>query len=453
MNIRKILHAVILLLCCGAVIGQDLPMPTPLQVEWQEMETTAFLHFSINTFTDKEWGDGSEDPALFNPTRFDARQWVKALKDAGFKMAILTAKHHDGFCLWPTKTTDHSVKKSPWKNGNGDVVREVAEACKEFGIKFGFYLSPWDRHEKSYGTPAYNDFYKAQLRELLTNYGPVAEVWFDGAKGQHEKDMVYDFEGYWKLVRELQPNAIIYSGVGPDVRWVGNEKGNSGETCWSTITPDGMMPGKVNPAYLNTGDAAGKKWMPAETDVSIRKGWFWHAGEDSTVRTPENLLDLYYQSVGRNSLLLLNIPPNRDGLLDERDIRSISGFHTLLSATFAKNLLDQPRRSKLTDGRLDSYDSLREGEPRVFSLKGDKTIDLIVMQENIRHGQHIQEGKWDYWNGAAWMLLKSFTTVGYKRILRVPAVHMSLLRLTIGKSKQNKVELSELGFYKALGKN
>ncbi|MEP6951376.1 MAG: alpha-L-fucosidase, partial [Ginsengibacter sp.] len=227
----------------SAGFAQTLPKPSERQLLWQQMETTAFLHFTVNTFTDKEWGDGTEDPKIFNPTHLDARQWIKALKDAGFKMAIITAKHHDGFCLWPSKYTEHSVKNSPWKNGKGDVVKEVADACREYGLKFGVYLSPWDRHDSSYGTSAYNTYYKNLLKELLTNYGEVSEVWFDGAKGEKAKDMEYDFEGYWKLVRQLQPKAIMFSDAGPDVRWVGNESGNAGQTCWSTINTEGMAPG------------------------------------------------------------------------------------------------------------------------------------------------------------------------------------------------------------------
>ena len=211
---------------------QSLPVPAERQLRWQQYETTAFLHFTVNTFTNKEWGDGTESPAVFNPSKLDARQWVKALKEAGFKIAIITAKHHDGFCLWPSKYTEHSVKNSPWRNGKGDVVKEVADACKEYGVQFGFYLSPWDRHEPSYGTDEYNQHYKNQLTELLTNYGPVAEVWFDGAKGANARAMVYDFKGYWELVRRLQPGAVLFSDVGPDVRWVGNEAGNAGDTCW-----------------------------------------------------------------------------------------------------------------------------------------------------------------------------------------------------------------------------
>lgn len=253
--------------------SQSLPKPTARQLAWQQLETTAFLHFTVNTYTDKEWGDGTESPQIFNPTQFDARKIVKTLKETGFKIAIITAKHHDGFCLWPSRYTEHSVKNSPWKSGKGDVVKEIADACREYGIKFGFYLSPWDQHEPTYGTNKYNDFYKNQLKELLTNYGEVSEVWFDGAKGKNAKDMQYDFTSYWRLVRELQPKAVLFSDAGPDVRWVGNETGNAGQTCWSTIDTTGLAPGKADPKYLNTGDPNGPAWIPAETDVSIRFGF------------------------------------------------------------------------------------------------------------------------------------------------------------------------------------
>jgi alpha-L-fucosidase len=449
---KTALLILITLFASFAGIGQTSPVPSGLQVEWQQMETTAFLHFSINTFTGKEWGDGTESPSQFNPSKLDARQWIKALKDAGFKLAIITAKHHDGFCLWPSEYTDHSVKNSPWKNGHGDVVKEVSEACREYGIKFGFYLSPWDRHEKTYGTTAYNEFYKNQLRELLTNYGPVAEVWFDGAKGEHEKAMEYDFNGYWKLVRELQPGAVIYSGVGPDVRWVGNEKGNAGETCWSTVTTDGMIPGKVNPGYLNTGDENGKKWIPAETDVSIRKGWFWHAQEGNSVKTPLGILNLYYQSVGRNSLLLLNIPPNQDGLLDTNDISAITVFHAILTETFAKNILAPVVSKKLVDGKLNTAVPLAVGQPLAIDFGKEQLFDRIVMQENIYEGQLIENGVWEYWNGTDWKEVKAFTTVGYKRILRFEPIHASRIRLTIKGAKRPKVELGEIGIYKSSDK-
>jgi alpha-L-fucosidase len=412
------------------------------------LETTAFLHFTVNTFTDKEWGDGSESPSIFNPSRLDTRQWVKALKDAGFKMAILTAKHHDGFCLWQTKFTEHSVKNSPYKNGKGDVVRELADACREFGLKFGFYLSPWDRHEPTYGTAAYNDFYKHQLRELLTQYGEVAEVWFDGAKGENAKDMSYDFAGYWALVRQLQPNAVMFSDAGPDVRWVGNESGNAGETCWASLNTEGMAPGIADEKYLNRGDPNGKLWLPAETDVSIRKGWFYHPSEDDKVRSPQNLVNLYYQSVGRNSLLLLNIPPNREGLLCPQDVAAIKEFRSILDETFKINLAKGKIAKVLTDNRLSSFIKLKWGESIFVNLKKPTTLDRALIQENIVHGQAIESGVLEYWDGQAWQEVKTFTTVGHKRLLRFSPITTTRLRFKIIKALRD-VEVSEIGFYKA----
>ena len=285
----------------------------PRQLAWQQREFTAFAHFTVNTFTDKEWGDGTESPAQFNPTAFDANQWVETCKNADIKMIILTAKHHDGFCLWPSKYTEHSVKNSPFRKGNGDVVKEVSDACRAGGLKFGIYLSPWDRHEPCYGTSGYNQYYLNQLTELLTEYGEISEVWFDGAKGENAKDMEYDFESYRSLVRKLQPSAVMFSDEGPDVRWIGNERGIAGETCWSTIDRSKVKIGKSDTNYLNAGDPDGHDWVPGECDVSIRPGWFYHASEDSKVKTLQQLIDIYYNSVGRNCVLLLNIPPDRRG--------------------------------------------------------------------------------------------------------------------------------------------
>ncbi|UKJ09318.1 alpha-L-fucosidase [Solitalea lacus] len=447
---RFLISLVASVLTIQAYCQVAIPKPTHLQVNWQKRETTAFIHFTVNTFTDSEWGNGSESPQIFNPEKLDARQWVKALKDAGFRMVILTAKHHDGFCLWPSKYTEHSVKNSPWKNGQGDVVREVTDACREFKVDFGFYLSPWDRHERTYGTPVYNEFYKNQLKELLTNYGEIAEVWFDGAKGKNEKDMQYDFDGYWKMVKELQPKAVIFSDAGPDVRWVGNEKGNAGEICWSSISTDGMMPGVADSKYLNTGDENGKKWIPAETDVSIRPGWFWHAKENDKVRSAKNLVNLYYQSVGRNSLLLLNIPPNNQGLFEESDIKAISDFRTILNETFAANYLKGSVSAKLTDNKLTSYAIFKKNVPVEFSLKKQMTFDRIMLQENIHNGQSIKSGFFEYWDGKEWQLISSFSTIGYKRLLRFPQVTASKIRLTITDAKvENQLELAEVGLYKA----
>ncbi len=428
-----------------------LPMPSERQLAWQQLETTAFLHFTVNTFTDKEWGEGNEDPKIFNPAAFDARKIVKTLKDAGFKIAIITAKHHDGFCLWPSKFTNHSVKSSLWKNGKGDVVKEIADACREYGIKFGVYLSPWDRNQPLYGTDEYNTYYKNQLRELLTNYEEIAEVWFDGAKGKNAKDMQYDFAGYWKLVRELQPKAVMFSDVGPDVRWVGNESGNAGETCWSTITTDGMAPGKADPGYLNTGDSNGKSWIPAETDVSIRPGWFYHASEDDKVKTGKQLVELYYQSVGRNSLLLLNIPPNRQGTFSDADVNSLKEFRTILNETFKNNFAAGNTDKALTDKKLSTYITLRENEPLIIDFKKRVTFDRAMLQENIAAGQSNEEALLEYWDGKEWQKVNQFTTIGYKRLLRFPAVTASKVRVTVLKAKQ-PVQLAEAGFYKASDK-
>lgn len=429
-------------------ISQPLPVPSSRQLAWQPLETTAFLHFTVNTFTDKEWGDGTEDPKIFNPANFDARQIVKALKDAGFKMAIITAKHHDGFCLWPSKYTNHSVKSSLWKNGKGDVVKEISNACHEFGIKFGVYLSPWDRNQPLYGTNQYNTYYKNQLRELLTNYGEVSEVWFDGAKGKNAKDMQYDFAGFWKLVRQLQPKAVMFSDAGPDVRWVGNESGNAGETCWSTITKDTLAPGKADPKYLNTGDPDGKSWVPAETDVSIRPGWFYHPSEDYKVKTGKELVDLYYNSVGRNSLLLLNVPPNRQGVLSDTDVNSLKEFRTILNETFKNNLAEGNANPSLTDKKLSTFATLKVNEPLVIDFKKPVTFDRAMFQENIQTGQRNEEALLEYWDGKEWQKVSQFTTIGYKRLLRFRAVTAAKARVTILKAKQ-PVQLAEAGFYKA----
>ena len=432
--------------------AQSLPKPTPRQLAWQQLETTAFLHFTVNTYTDKEWGDGTESPQIFNPVNFDAEKIVGTLKETGFKMVIITAKHHDGFCLWPSKVTKHSVASSPWKDGKGDVVKEIADACQKQGVKFGFYLSPWDQHEPTYGTAKYNDFYKTQLRELLTNYGEVSEVWFDGAKGKNAKDMEYDFNGYWALVRQLQPKAVLFSDVGPDVRWVGNESGNAGETCWSTIDTTGMAPGKADPKYLNTGDPNGKLWIPAETDVSIRPGWFYHAAEDSKVKTGKQLVDLYYQSVGRNSLLLLNIPPNREGLFADADVASLREFRTALNETFKTNLLTNHKSNKsLTDKKLGTFVTLPEGQSIVFNLGKATTFDRAMFQENIADGQRNETALLEYWDGNKWQEINKFTTIGYKRLLRFPEVQTDKIRVTIIKAKE-PVQLAEVGLFKASGK-
>jgi alpha-L-fucosidase len=447
----KILHVIVIfiLLQIPSLFAQKLPIPAARQLAWQQWETTAFLHFTVNTFTDKEWGDGTENPQIFNPTEFDAKRIVKTLKETGFKLVLLTAKHHDGFCLWQTQTTEHCVRNSPYKNGKGDIVGEIAAACKEMGLKFGVYLSPWDRHESSYGTANYNDFYKKQLRELLTHYGKIHEVWFDGAKGENAKNMTYDFKGYWALVRQLQPDAVMFSDAGPDVRWVGNEAGNAGETCWATINTEGMAPGVADSKYLNTGDADGKLWLPAETDVSIRPGWFWHEKENDKVRSGRNIMDLYYKSVGRNSLLLLNIPPDRRGLLHENDIANLQDFYKIKESTFKNNLLKNKALVTLTDKKLETAYSFNIAKSIEIDLGKMVECNRAMIQENILHGQRIKIGRIEYWDGKEWQFIQDFTTVGYKRLLRFAPIKASKIRISVLQSKTPIVEISELGLYMA----
>lgn len=443
---------------------------------WHEMELNAFVHFTTNTFTDKEWGYGDESPSAFNPTQLNADQWAQILKEAGFKNMILTAKHHDGFCLWPSRYTDHSVKSSPWKGGKGDVVKEAAAACKKAGIHFGIYLSPWDRHQASYGTPAYITYYRNQLKELFTQYGPVFEMWFDGANGgdgyyggAREKRRIdgrtyYDWPNTLAMIRSIQPRVLFFSDAGPDLRWCGNEKGIAGETNWNTITVDTLYAGKPNiEGLLNTGSPDGRQWVPAEVDVSIRPGWFYHRKEDSLVKTPERLFDIYLSSVGRGSTLLLNVPPDQRGLFHENDVNALRGFRKLLDASFKTDLAKTAvvnassfrgnnaayAAANLTDGKKETYwatdDAVRSGSIEL-SWKAEQQISYIVLQEYIRLGQRVASFSVDAWENGGWKNLASATTIGYKRILKLEPVKTTKLRINIEDSKACPV-LSEIAVY------
>jgi len=357
--------------------GANRPRPTPAQLNWQREELALFVHFTINTFTGREWGDGTESPEILNPTQLDARQWARTAKECGFGSMILTAKHHDGFCLWPTKTTRHSVASSPWREGKGDLVREFVDACREYDLGVGFYLSPWDRNAPSYGQgKPYDDFYIEQLTELLTGYGDVVEVWFDGANGEgpNGKRQAYDWPRIHATVRELQPSAVMFSDAGPDVRWIGNETGSAGSTCWSTVDPARVpRPGADDPwtgEALQQGDPYGTVWRPGETDVSIRPGWFWHASEDTRVRSGQNLMDLYFTSVGRNSKLLLNIPPTDQGLFHDNDVNALREFARLRHALFARDLAQSARIATVPD---DSTAHALDGNPDTYWLTGPNT--------------------------------------------------------------------------------
>ena len=440
------------------------PVPSQRQQQWQALERYAFLHFNMNTFTGREWGLGGEDPAQFDPTALDCRQWIRTLKAAGFKGAILTAKHHDGFCLWPSAYTGHSVKNSPYKDGQGDIVREFADACRAEGMKMGLYLSPWDRNRADYGKPEYIEYYRNQLRELLTGYGDVFEVWFDGANGGDgwygganetrtiDRNTYYDWPGTWQVVRELQPGAVMFSDGGPDVRWVGNEKGFAGETNWSLLKRADFAPGAADREALNAGQEDGTHWLPAEVDVSIRPGWYYHEAEDSLVRTVPQLLDIYYASVGRNASMLLNVPPDKAGRIPAVDSLRLMEFARALAAEFSKDLAADARVSASNvRGHSGKYGAMRvpDGDTATYWATDDdvRNASLTVMfdqptvfnrllvQEYIPLGQRVRKFRVEALTADGWRTLAEETTIGYKRILRLPTVTAKEVRLTVEEAK------------------
>lgn len=442
-----------------------LPVPSEAQMRWHEMELNAFIHFTTNTFTDREWGLGNESPAVFNPSGLDADQWVTVLKEAGFKGIILTCKHHDGFCLWPSQYSEHTVKNSPYKNGQGDVVKEVADACRRHGVKFGVYLSPWDRNHAQYGRPEYITYYRDQLKELFTNYGDIFEMWFDGANGgdgyyggsnevrRIDGSTYYDWPATLDLVRGIQPEVIFFSDAGPGVRWCGNEQGIGGETNWSTITPDTLFAGKPDISeLLNRGSEGGTHWIPAEVNTSIRPGWFYHESEDSLVKSPEKLFDIYMTSVGRGSTLLLNVPPDRRGVIHERDVEVLREWRAMLDSAFTTNLAknakvmsnvfrgDDPTfdGSKVTDADNDTYwstdDDVTSGTLEI-DLGNSQTIQYIALQEYIKLGQRVRKFGVDVMQDGNWINVAEGTTIGYKRILRIGPVETTWVRIRIESSR------------------
>ena len=443
------------------------PVPTPRQLAWFEREMIAFVHFGVNTFTDREWGTGKEDPKIFNPTPLDARQWARTCKAGGLAMIVLTAKHHDGFCLWPSKYTEHSVRSSPWRGGKGDVVRELADACRAEGLDLGVYLSPWDRHEPCYGdSPRYNQYYLGQLTELLTGYGKVSELWFDGAcgEGPNGKKQVYDFEAYWAKVRELQPAACMFSDVGPDVRWVGNESGFAADPNWSMIDRARMGLGVPNKDQTH-GRIDGPDFVPTEVNTSIRPGWFYHAAEDGRVKSLDQLLDLYYASVGMNGVMMLNIPPDRRGLMHENDAARLAEFKAVVDATFARDLArGRPAAATNVRGKADAYGPAKalDGDPQTYWATDDGVVaasmevDLgrptafnrAMIQEHIRLGQRVKAFKVEAWDGAAWKELARGQTVGRKRLLRFDDIEAQKVRLVIDDARASPT-ISVFGLFRA----
>ena len=463
-------------------------VPSERQLTYEKMEFFCFIHFTVNTFTGSEWGDGKEDVSIFNPTELDARQWVKTAKDAGMKGLILTCKHHEGFCLWPSKYTEHSVKNSPYKNGNGDIVREVSEACKEFGLKFGVYLSPWDRNNSSYGKgKEYDDYYVNQLTELLTEYGELYTIWLDGAcgEGANGKVQKYDWNRYYKVMRELQPNAVI-SISGPDVRWCGNEAGEVRESEWSVVAKDMTDPSitaelsqhedneefRDRPLDETQSDLGSRErlknekelvWYSAETDVSIRPGWFYHEEEDDKVRSFENLKDIYLKSVGGNTTLLLNIPPMKNGKIHEKDMAILKRLGEFINDTFKNNLLKNALITTVPEHdcrgnspdmmRTDDYNTYfmnKEGDNKLLiEIKFDecKKLNYLVLKEAITFSQRVEKFN-VYFNDESGNKIKIFggTTIGYKRIIDLKGTKTDNLTIEIEDSRVAPV-MSFVGVY------
>ena len=451
------------------------PVPSENQMRWQEMEYYAFLHFSLNTYTDQSWGYGDEDIHLFNPTKLDAREWVRVCKESGMTGVIVTAKHHCGFCLWPSKYTDYSVKNAPWKNGQGDVVRDVAEACKEYGLKFGVYLSPWDRNRADYGKPEYIDYFRNQLTELLTNYGPIFEVWFDGANGgsgyyggarenrKIDAKTYYDWPNTYALVRKLQPEIVVWNDGGDrgDLRWVGTESGFVGETNWSTLNATG----DVDWGMLHFGLEGGDSWVPAEVNTSIRPEWFYHPHEDDKVKTVPQLLDTYYNSIGRNGTFLLNFPIMPDGRIHPTDVKHAEETAKVIKQTFAVNLARKAKAEatntrggaskfgpqNAVDDDKDSYwatdDSVKSASLTI-DLGKPTLFNRFLTQEYIRLGQRVKSFKVEALVDESWKEIGRGSTIGYKRILRFPAVNATKVRFTIEDARSNPV-ISRVGLYNA----
>ncbi len=425
------------------------------------LELTAFLHFTTNTFTDKEWGYGDESPSVFHPTGFDADQIVSTLKQAGFEGMIVTAKHHDGFCLWPSKFTGHSVKNSPWKGGKGDVIRELSDACLHHGLRLGIYLSPWDRHHAEYGRPAYIEYFLSQLRELMTGYGPVFEFWMDNANGgdgyyggaremrRIDPTTYYPWEKIWSLIHELQPTTVIWgeSAPGAEVRWIGNEAGIAGDPCWVTVNPAQWIDHKE----LNSGVRTGSFWMPGETNTSIRPGWFYHRSEDALVKSPARLMQLYFESVGRGTNLLLNVPPNREGIIDPADVASLREWTEIRKKTFTTNLAhgalaasEQDRggdvrfsASNVIDGRRDTYWSSEDdvfAPELVLTFSTPVTFNVIRLREFLPLGQRVDAFALDAWIDGRWQEFAAAEAIGSQRLLAVGCVTTGRVRLRITKA-------------------
>lgn len=452
----KYLISALSLLCCMGVYAQPVkplpPLPTAEQLQWHEKEFYLFVHFGPNTFTDKEWGDGKEDPSVFNPSALDCEQWARIAKQAGAKGIILTAKHHDGFCLWPSKFSTHTVRESKWMDGKGDVVKALSNACRKAGIEMGVYISPWDRNHPQYGTPAYNDVYISTMKELLTQYGRYFELWWDGANGEgpNGKKQVYDFHRFRDSALSWQPQLVIFSDIGPHIRWCGNERGMINSTNWNLLDTAGFLPGHGAPPSdtLNRGNIWGKNWIPAEADVSIRPGWFYHAAEDSKVKSPQTLFNLYLHSVGNGGNLLLNVPPDRTGRFNAADSAALVGFRKLRETAFASDLLkgatvlSSDSRNKKETGNLTDHNNLTywtagktDGAQVTLALKQKTMLNTVVLEEMISLGQRVMTFTIEVSDGGAYRKVFEGTTIGRKKIACFDAMEASSIRIRFTQAK------------------
>lgn len=468
---KRIFVTIHLSLLSFIILAQPLkpfgPLPSEQQMNWHNMEFYLFVHFGPNTFSDLEWGHGTEDPDSFNPAQLDCRQWARIAKAAGAKGIIITAKHHDGFCLWPSKFSTHTVRESKWRNGKGDVLKELSEACKECGLKFGIYISPWDRNHPKYGTPEYNDVYVNTMKEAVKRYGPIFEMWWDGANGEgpNGKKQVYDFRRFEKAIRQAAPGAVVFSDIGPDIRWVGNENGIAGETNWNLLDTAGFARGAGGPSQdtLNRGNVNGQNWIPAECDVSIRPGWFYHTKEDDKVKSGKELMSLYLKSVGRGANFLLNVPPDNRGLIHENDSAALMDFYRLRNKLSKTNLVLHSKVNvssnrpgylpgSLTDGSRKSHWAPKGGQTTcsiVIDMKTPQTFNTMVLEEYIELGQRIQSFSIEVWDGAQYQEVIAGTTIGKKRILQFAEHTSSKIRLLITGSKATPV-IGEIRLYHAV---
>ena len=449
-----------MLLCFQMVTAQS-PKPTTAQLEWHDMGYYLFTHFGPNTFTDKEWGHGDEAANIFNPDSLDCKQWCRIAKQAGAKGIIITAKHHDGFCLWPSKYSTHTVKQSKWRDGNGDVLKELSEACKLYGLKFGVYISPWDRNHPDYGTDKYNDVFVKMMEEIFTSYGPIWELWWDGANGEgpNGKRQVYDWHRFEQTVRKLSPNTIIFSDIGPDIRWVGNEKGIAGKTNWNYLDTAGFNRGLGAPPNdtLQQGNVNGRLWLPAECDVSIRPGWFYHKEEDEKVKTPAQLFDLYLKSVGRGATLLLNVPPDRRGLIHEKDSISLTGFRKLRDESFGQNLSlkatamvvsgDVNKKALVNDNDSQTFVELNNLDKEYLQVhfESPQKINAILLKETVKDGQAVSNFEITL-NGPDNTESFNGTTIGHTQIITFPARTVTGISIHF-KSAKNKIKIAEVQSY------